>query len=72
MRASQVALMVKNPRTKAGDVRDVGRSPGRGRGNTFQGLPGELHRQRSLVGYSPWGRMESDMTEAIWHKHTLA
>ena len=23
-------------------------------------LPGELHDQRSLVGYSPWGRMELD------------
>ena len=26
-------------------------------------LPGEFHAQRSLVGYSPWGRKESDMTE---------
>ena len=26
-------------------------------------LPGELHGQRSLVGYSPWGHKESDMTE---------
>ena len=26
-------------------------------------LPGESHRQRSLVGYSPWGRRESDPTE---------
>ena len=26
-------------------------------------LPGEFHRQRSLVGYSPWGHKESDMTE---------
>ena len=26
-------------------------------------LPGELHGQRSLVGYSAWGRKESDMTE---------
>ena len=25
-------------------------------------LPGESHRQRSLVGYSPWGCKESDMT----------
>ena len=25
--------------------------------------PGESHGQRSLVGYSPWGRQESDMTE---------
>ena len=23
----------------------------------------EIHRQRSLVGYSPWGHKESDMTE---------
>ena len=27
-------------------------------------LPGESHGQRSLVGYGPWGRKESDMTEA--------
>ena len=28
-------------------------------------LPGESHEQRSPAGYSPWGRKESDMTEAI-------
>ena len=26
--------------------------------------PVESHGQRSLVGYSPWGRRESDTTEA--------
>ena len=26
-------------------------------------LPGEFIRQRSLVGYSPWGRKELDTTE---------
>ena len=26
-------------------------------------LPGESHGQGSLVGYSPWGQKESDMTE---------
>ena len=26
-------------------------------------LPGEFHGQRSLVGCSPWGHKESDMTE---------
>ena len=26
-------------------------------------LPGESHGQRSLVGYSPWGHKESEMTE---------
>ena len=28
-------------------------------------LPGESHGQRSLVGYSPWGRNESDTTEQL-------
>ena len=28
-------------------------------------LPGESHGQRNLVGYSPWGRKGSDMTETI-------
>ena len=27
-------------------------------------LPGESNGQRSLAGYSPWGRKELDMTEA--------
>ena len=26
-------------------------------------LPGESHGGRSMVGYSPWGRKELDMTE---------
>ena len=25
-------------------------------------VPGKFHGQRSLVGYSPWGHKESDMT----------
>ena len=33
-------------------------------------LPGESHGQRSLEGYSPWGREESDTTEAAEHAHT--
>ena len=28
-------------------------------------LPGESHGQRSLVGYSPWDRKESDTTERL-------
>ena len=31
-------------------------------------LPGKSHGQRSLVGYSPWARKESDMTERL-HFH---
>ena len=32
-------------------------------------LPGESHGQRSLEGYSPWGRRESDLTEATCCAH---
>ena len=28
-------------------------------------LPGEPHGQRSVVGYSPWGCKESDITERL-------
>ena len=28
-------------------------------------LPGEFHKQRSLVGYSSWSRKESDTTEQL-------
>ena len=28
-------------------------------------LPGESHGWRSLVGYSPWGRKETDTTERL-------
>ena len=33
-------------------------------------LPGKSHGWRSLVGYSPWGREESDMVEQL-HFHFL-
>ena len=62
-------LVVKNPPANAGDIRDagltlgLGRSPGGGHGNPAF-LPGESHGQRNLAGYDPWGRKESDMTEA--------
>ena len=32
--------------------------------------PGKFHGQRSMAGYSPWGRKESDMTERL-HFHFL-
>ena len=34
-------------------------------------LPRELHGQWSLVGYSPWGRKESDTTEQLNTEHHL-
>ena len=33
-------------------------------------LAWRIHGQRSLVGYSPWGRYESDVTEQL-HFHAL-
>ena len=48
-----------------GSIAGLGRSPGGGHGNPLQysGLENP-HRQRSLAGYSPWGRKESDTTRA--------
>ena len=43
----------------------LGRSPGEGMQPTPVFLPGKSHGQRSLVGYSPWGRKESDTTERL-------
>ena len=66
-RASQVALVVKNPPTNAGDKRNAGSVPGLGRfpggenGNPFKYYCS--HGQRSPVGYSPQGLKESDTTE---------
>ena len=35
-------------------------------------LPGKSHGWRSLVGYSPWGRKESDMTKRLhFHFHSI-
>ena len=62
--------VVKNPHANAGDadvssIPGLGRSPGEGNGNPLQ-YSGEFHGQRSLVGYSPQGHGELDMTE---HTH---
>ena len=34
-------------------------------------LPGEVHGQRNLVGYNPWGCKESDTTEWLTQTHKL-
>ena len=56
-----MALVVKNSPANAGDIEDVGLTPGSGRssgkgnGNHSSVLVhGEFHGQRILVGYSPW------------------
>ena len=65
--------MAKNPSANAGDKRDTDLIPGLGRfprNRKWQPTPvfllGNFHGQRSLVGYSPWSRKESDTTE---HTH---
>ena len=59
--------VVKNMPANAGDLGSIpglGRSPGGGHGNPLQySCLGNPHGQRSLEGYSPRGRKESDRTE---------
>ena len=68
--------MVKNPLANAGDMRLgfdpwIGKIPWREAWQpTPVFLPGESHGQRSLAGYSPWGRTESDTTEVTACKDT--
>ena len=65
-RASQVALVVKNPPANAGDMGSVGTIPWRRAWQpTLVFSPGESHRWRSLVSYSPQGPEESDTTEQL-------
>ena len=63
--ASLVAQTVKNlPAKQETQVPSLGlRSPGEGKGNPLQYLPGEFCGQRSLVGYSAGVHKESDRTE---------
>ena len=70
MSAYPVVQLGKNPLANAGDASDVGsipgsgKSPGEGNWQHFPVfLPGKLHGQRSLAGYSPWGPKESDTIE---------
>ena len=49
-----------------GSIPALGRSPGEGNSNPLKYPCMEnFHGQRSLVGYSPWGRKESAMTERL-------
>ena len=72
-----VVPVAENVPANAGDIRDAcsilgwGRAPRGGQGNLLQYFCLENpHGQRSLAGDSPWGRKESDTTEATWHAHT--
>ena len=49
-----------------GSIPELGRYPGEGNATPLQySLPGKSHGWRSLLGYSPWGRKESDRTEQL-------
>ena len=62
--ASLVVQMVKHPRALQETwVQSLDWENPWEKGITPIFLPGESHGGRSLVGYSPWGRKESDMTE---------
>ena len=72
--ASQVALMVKNPHTNSRDEEFwAGKIPWR---RAWQPspvlLPGKFHRQRSLVGYNPWGREQLDTTGYCTVHHIIS
>ena len=61
----------KESACNAGDLASipgVGRSSREGNLPTPVFLPGKFHGQKSLAGYSPWGRKESDILSA--HTHT--
>ena len=64
--ASLVAQLVKNTlvmQVDPGSIPALGRFPVEGMATHSSILPGKSHKQRSLMGYSPWGHKESDMTE---------
>ena len=65
--ASQVVLVLKNLPANSRDVGWIpgsGSSPGGGKWQPIPVfLPENFHGQRSLMGYSPWGRKELYMTE---------
>ena len=69
---------VKNLLAKAGITEDagtswVGKFPwSRKWQPTPVFLPGKLHGQRSLVGYSPWSQKESDSSEHTAHTHNTS
>ena len=55
-----------------GSIPGLGRSPRGVHGNPLQySCLENPHRQRSLAGYTPWGRKESDTTERLsTHTHS--
>ena len=65
--------VVKNPLANAGDVSSIP-GPGRSQRRKWQPTPvlllGKFHGQKSVVGYSPWGRKRVKHDFAAKHTHT--
>ena len=68
----EIKKKIKNKKESACNVGDpgsipgLGRSPGKGNGYPLQySCLENPHGQRCLMGYSPWGRKESDRTEYV-------
>ena len=65
-RVNNPSVMQETQETWMGLIPGLGRYPGGGNGNLLQYSCLENPRgQKSLVGYSPWGRTESGMTERL-------
>ena len=68
-----MAQQVKNPPANAGDTGDsfepwIRKIPWKRKWQPAPVfLPGKSHGQQTLVGYSPWGRKELDMTTVTEH-----
>ena len=71
--------MVKKLPANTGGAGDLGSIPGFGKipwGRKWQAipvfLPGESHGERNLVGYSPWGCKQLDLTEHTYKPSVLS
>ena len=71
--ASLVAQMIKHlPAVEETWVQSLGQEDPLEKEMAFPSpasLPGKPHGRRSLIGYSPWGHKEPDMTEQFHFKH---
>ena len=68
------SLVTQTLKKSACNAGDLGLIPGLGRSprerSGYPLMPGELHGQRSLVGYSPWGCKKLDTTEQLTLRFT--
>ena len=63
-RASQVAVVVKNPPVSAGDARDTGLIPGSGRSGEGNGNPLQCSRLENPMGRGAWWAIVHGVTKS--------